>query len=218
MAGAGCMYFEPGRMTPASISSTPLATEPAPTPVALVRQARLHLVLEWKQKQQLAESAARVEEGYAAIDRSRGEFLELLARGVEQGAFDWPKVDAAAARVIDRVDMELPGIERALLDLHACLRPEQRAHLVDLVVALAGAQPKESPYESAQGSPGWLNAFRRDALPADAFAPLRRDTQAGVERWTAGIERTVEAWLPRTDAQGRSELALRLRTRTLRID
>jgi len=88
-------------------------------------------------------------EQQAAIDTFRKEFhtkmkpvheaniamLGTLADGIAAGTIDKAKVDAAIAKTAAAATAAHPALNELLMQLHATLRPEQRAALVDKVDA-----------------------------------------------------------------------------------
>jgi Spy/CpxP family protein refolding chaperone len=143
------------------------------------------------------------DEQSAALDKIRSSFDKkmksireadrafdiALADGVAAGSIDKAKVDAAVARDVSAAANAHAAVDEELNELHAALRPEQRAALVDKVEAEWALWKDTNAQDQVTQSSkrdGHLNHF------AKTFALT--DDQAAKAR--AAIEATKEAKAP----------------------
>jgi Spy/CpxP family protein refolding chaperone len=152
MAGAGCessAVQSPPVVGQGAVASGTVATDEEGLSTELNAQHRHHhtgfagiLVM-------AVETIGVTPEQQAAIDKIKADFhaktqpvrdangsvIQVLADGIAGGAIDTTKVDAAIAAVAAASGAVHPATVDVLNQLHAVLRPEQRAALVDKVEA-----------------------------------------------------------------------------------
>jgi Spy/CpxP family protein refolding chaperone len=210
-----------------SASASPSAAVDAPTAAALVEaDERLSSELQTEHRHHHTGFAGLVamavdtlgtsaEQG-AALDKSRARFDEklkpireadsavdsVLADGVAAGAIDRAKVDAAVARDVAAAANKHAAVDEELNELHAALRPEQRAALVDKVEAewtlWKDANARDQATENAKAD-GHLRHFAKtfaftDDQVTKARAAIEATTEAKVAFDTAAADAHVNAF------------------------
>jgi Spy/CpxP family protein refolding chaperone len=153
-----------------------------------------------------AEQGAELDKVRAKFDKKMKPIREadsavgsVLADGVAAGAIDKAKVDAAVARDVAAAANKYAAVDEELNELHAALRPEQRAALVDKIEAewtlWKDANARDQATESAEAD-GHLRHFAKTfALTDDQVTKARAAIEATNEAKVAFDTAAADAHL-----------------------
>ena len=139
-----------------------------------------------------AEQGAALDKVRASFDKKMKPIREadsavdtLLAEGVAAGAIDKAKLDAAVARDVAAAANAHAAVDEELNELHAALRPEQRAALVDKVTAQwalwKDANAQNQATENAKADGHLIHFAKKYALTDDQVAKARTAIEATKE-------------------------------------
>lgn len=168
------------------------------------------LTLRPEQKTRIDQIRTDLRASMQPMKDARKAYTDTLAAGVEAGLVDREKLDAAAARIAAAADASRAPMQKALVDLHATLDPEQRRQLVQTMkdrgphgpgVAHDGDPAKAEGARGKHGSHGHpraqmkklaedlkLTDEQKDAFKEQMKAEMRAAKHDGGEKHRGGRE------------------------------
>jgi hypothetical protein len=196
-----------------------------PTAPALFAEIALtSLRIDARRRDAIDAIETRLEDALAAELAARAELLNVIADGLEAGRID----ERAVATCVDRVAAEMhaagAALASALDDLHALLRPDERARVASIAAerwrawhARWASLDDDADQNALSGSDDRLRRELSVRFPGDAFRASAQSVAAdAAEDARDSAERTARAAIARIRTLApseRVELALRLRER-----
>jgi hypothetical protein len=119
---------------------------------ALVGQALSGVQLRPEQEASLQRIGGELDQAELPVQRARQDLLLAIAGALEQGSVDQATMAPKIGALVETQSSQRPLAERAFVELHDTLDPQQRSTFVDALEA--GVQGETTPESASQASPG----------------------------------------------------------------